>query len=509
MDRWKRRCHSIIGARLVSVPATPPRQAEVRRNRRRAYALIAIVMGVVMIGAVARSDAATRLLTGAGIRDESLTGADIKNASVASIDLKNGGVGSTDIGASAVTAAKLALAAVTTEKLEAGAVTADKLAAGAVGTGSLADGSVTAAKLAAGAVPTYTAGNGLAMTGTQLRATGDPDPKLLQVATTGAEFSSVQTAIDSISDESASNQYVVRIGPGVFSERVTVPANIHLVGAGKATVIRSAGAATASASATLTLEAGATARTLLVDNTGGSAFSVGVRVSSGVVYVDDLDVTAASAATATYGVLLDGSPILVATDSRVVSSGNSSPLNAGIRLESAGVNGGHLYLNRSESAANGGTLARGIDIEDGSAGISWSSVRGGSGTNSEALRAAINTGATVSWSELTGQNGTASSVAMQLEGGYVTVRHSDLSAQGDSDTYGVRLALGGELLQISASTVDSRDVWLRAAAAGTVRVGASWLRGGVSGPGVAGTTFNCPIGGNYNEAFVELNANCQ
>lgn len=61
-----------------------------------------------------------------------------------------------------------------------------------------------------------------------------PD-NVITVGVTGAHFNSVKEAVDSITSASVGNQYLIRIGPGVYSdsENITLPGYIHLEGAGR------------------------------------------------------------------------------------------------------------------------------------------------------------------------------------------------------------------------------------------------------------------------------------
>jgi hypothetical protein len=62
----------------------------------------------------------------------------------------------------------------------------------------------------------------------------------------GGSYQTIQAAIDSITDASASKPYVVRVPPGIYDEAITLQDYVSLVGAGRrATIIQpsSAGAA--------------------------------------------------------------------------------------------------------------------------------------------------------------------------------------------------------------------------------------------------------------------------
>jgi len=55
----------------------------------------------------------------------------------------------------------------------------------------------------------------------------------ITVGKTNAEFTSIQSAIDSITDASAVNQYVIYVYPGIYAENINVLAYIHVVGIDK------------------------------------------------------------------------------------------------------------------------------------------------------------------------------------------------------------------------------------------------------------------------------------
>src|SRR5688572_825375 len=55
----------------------------------------------------------------------------------------------------------------------------------------------------------------------------------VQVWPGGATFTSIQAAIYSITNASPQLQYQVAVGPGIFSETVTMMDNIYIIGAGQ------------------------------------------------------------------------------------------------------------------------------------------------------------------------------------------------------------------------------------------------------------------------------------
>ena len=66
----------------------------------------------------------------------------------------------------------------------------------------------------------YTAGDGLQLVGTQFSGSGSAYDNVVIVAQSGGDFTSIQAALDSIVDASASNRYLVYVAPGVYTESV-------------------------------------------------------------------------------------------------------------------------------------------------------------------------------------------------------------------------------------------------------------------------------------------------
>ena len=79
---------------------------------------------------------------------------------------------------------------------------------------------------------TYTAGNGLMLVGTQFNVRGGAYANVVVVARSGGDHTSVQAAIDSITDAGPDNPYLVWIGPGVYSGTLTMKPHVHVQGAG-------------------------------------------------------------------------------------------------------------------------------------------------------------------------------------------------------------------------------------------------------------------------------------
>lgn len=124
-------------------------------------------------------------------------------------------------------------------------------------------------------------------------APGDPGPRpanVVWVAASGGDFTSLQAALASITDNSASNPYLIRIAPGVYTESATTMLKdyVDIEGSGEnVTVLTCAcsGVGDAPESATLAAQGPglhAAVRHLTVRTTGASGFSI-------AVFADDAD----------------------------------------------------------------------------------------------------------------------------------------------------------------------------------------------------------------------------
>jgi hypothetical protein len=80
---------------------------------------------------------------------------------------------------------------------------------------------------------------------------------VITVSPSGGDFTSVAAALSSISGSSSTNRYLVWVGPGVYTETalVTVPAYVHLQGAGpNATVVTSDRSSSSAGNAAATVQ---------------------------------------------------------------------------------------------------------------------------------------------------------------------------------------------------------------------------------------------------------------
>ena len=101
-------------------------------------------------------------------------------------------------------------------------------------------------------------------------APATPYRNVIVVARSGGDFTSIQQALNSITDNSATNPYLVWVAPGIYTERVTMKPYVDIEGAGElVTKITSTGSLTPTL-ATVVGANDAELRDLTVENTGGN-----------------------------------------------------------------------------------------------------------------------------------------------------------------------------------------------------------------------------------------------
>ena len=133
-----------------------------------------------------------------------------------------------------------------------------------------------------------------------------PLKNIITVAKANGDFSNPVTAVNSITDASAGNPYLVVIGPGVYdlTQTLVMKEYVDIVGSGE-NVTRLTGAISTgshdASSAIISGENNASLCSLTVENTGGSSYSIALFNSGASPIVKDVAATA-SAEIGSYGV---------------------------------------------------------------------------------------------------------------------------------------------------------------------------------------------------------------
>jgi hypothetical protein len=183
---------------------------------------------------------------------------------------------------------------------------------------------------------------------------------LVVVAKLWGDYTSVQAAIDSISDASAGNPYLIWVAPGVYVEQVTMKAHVHLQGAGQeATIIHSSASSGdwPPTQATLVLASNTSLRDLTVTNNGTGTRNVALLAADTTnTRVADVTVRTDGSGQFSYAFLVHGSGTDITLQQVTALGENGSSSNYGL----------HNFLNATvmlyggSFTGSGGTDAYGV-----------------------------------------------------------------------------------------------------------------------------------------------------
>ncbi len=195
----------------------------------------------------------------------------------------------------------------------------------------------------ADALYTYSAGPGLTLNGNQFSVnTSTLQSKyanVVVVAKSGGDFTSIQSALDSISTASSTNPYLVLIEPGVYSETVTLKSWVDLQGSGEDVTKITAGGTSSLGSGTVNAASNAEVRSITIESTGGNTYAVGVWALNADAFKLTHVTVSVSGSTSNYGIFSG------------VGTGGGATTTASISLRDSSV------------SATGGAYAVGLENE--------------------------------------------------------------------------------------------------------------------------------------------------
>jgi hypothetical protein len=379
---------------------------------------------------------------------------------------------------------------------------------------------------------TYTAGDGLVLDGTEFSAQGSSYANVVIVAQSGGDYTSVQAAIDSITDAVADNAYLVWVAPGVYSETVTMKPYVHLQGAGQeATVITSTVSGSFPPSrATLVLARDTSLRDLTVSNGGTGSQKVALLATAGTTQTLVADVTARAlrGGTDNYAIYLTGSGTGVTLQHVTGLAENGSSSNYGLfnYVGAAATLRGGSFTGRGGSTAYGiynhgsGTMLEaegGTGLAENGSGTNYglfnygggeATLRGGSFTGRGGGNYAFGiysygSGTTLEAVDVTalGEDDSSSNCGLiNRDGAAATLRGGSFTGRGGNSAYGIYSYNSGTMLEAEGVTGLAESgsspnwgLYNTGGAAATLRGGSFTGRGGNSAYGIynysSGTTL--------------------
>ncbi len=245
---------------------------------------------------------------------------------------------------------------------------------------------------------TYTAGDGLELSGTQFRMKGTSYQNVVIVAKSGGDFTSIQAALDSITDAGTDNRYLVWVAPGTYNERVTMKPYVDIEGAGELVTKITYSGSTALNTGTVIGANDAELRHLTVENTGAAAYAIAIYNASASPRLTQITLIV-QGGTFNFGIYNYSSATPKLTNVIVTATGgnytygmynsSSSPVLVNVEINATGATNNRGLYNDSGAPtltnvtieAGGGTDSRGVYNFNASPGIYSSVIKATTGSN--------------------------------------------------------------------------------------------------------------------------------
>jgi len=321
------------------------------------------------------------------------------------------------------------------------------------------------------------------------------------VSPSGGDFTSIQAALTDITNTGApslTNRYLVKVGPGVYTEQTIMIPFVDIEGSGELTTkITFVGNTSTSTGFTVKGASNAELRFLTVENTGGALLGIAIFNNSASPRLTNVTATASGGSRNTGVSNNSSSP----TMNNVTATALGGGINTGVFNNSSSPT-----MNNVTATASGGTRNAGVE-----------NVASSSPTMNN-VTATASGGASTTGVFNDSSSPTMNNVTATASGGVITtgvfndsssptMNNVTATASGGSLNTGVEnfaIVGGGFTVTIEHSRLTGSDNSIKNDSGFTTRVGASQLVGG--SVQVVGGTVTCVF--SYNESFVALNSSC-
>ena len=178
---------------------------------------------------------------------------------------------------------------------------------------------------------TYGAGAGLHLNNNIFSVKGAGYDNVIVVAKSGGDFTSIQAALDSITDASDTNRYLVWVAPGIYEEQVTMKEYVDIEGSGQntTTIVWTGGSEPPNdgpTSATLRAAHHSELRFLTVESRGTdkqASLAIDIRDTNDTFHLTHVTSHAYSA-TLNYGIFITNASPIIDSVRTTVSGGSTS-----------------------------------------------------------------------------------------------------------------------------------------------------------------------------------------
>jgi len=251
---------------------------------------------------------------------------------------------------------------------------------------------------------------------------------VIVVAKSGGDYDNITAALNSINDASDTNRYLVRVMPGIYTEKVTMKQYVDIEGSGELSTRITFTGSVSSNTGTVVGTNDAELRFLAVENTGGNTYAIAIHNNTASPHLTHVTASASGGAYS-YGVYnASSSPTM--TNMAVNASGSS--YSYGVYNSSSSPT---MMMNVTASAS-GGTNNIGVSNTSSSPTMMMNVTASASGgTNSYGV---FNSSSSPTMTNVTASaSGGANSYGVYNLSSSPTMTNVTASASGGANSYGV------------------------------------------------------------------------
>jgi hypothetical protein len=328
---------------------------------------------------------------------------------------------------------------------------------------------------------------------------------VIVVAKSGGDFSRIQDALDSVTDATADNRYLIWVAPGVYEESIALKPFVRVEGAGREQVIITASGGTVVSEATVTGADDAELLHATVESTGNNNYAVAIYNSDASPRLAHLTILSSDGDIMSHGIYTTGaaSPqithVTVTATSNASAKGISSRSDASVTVKNAEVTVGGC--NTSVCYATEAAIDATLILQD-------VVVTGTSGNHAIAVFASQNSVLSLNDVTATASAGASNNTALFLITSDATVRDSVLTGDDSAGGNGVGISTSGgggaNTVTVHNSEINGALNTVKGNPIYTINAGNTLLSGGSVSDG--GGTITCA--GVYDEAYTFYASSC-
>lgn len=146
------------------------------------------------------------------------------------------------------------------------------------------------------------------------------------VAKSGGDFTTITAALNSITDASDTNRYLIYVAPGTYTERVTMKPYVDIQGAGEVNtkISNSGGTGSLFDDGVIVTANNSELRFITIENTGSNTDATGIYITSGSPSLSHLTISVTGGTNRNYGIVSNAASPKISDVSISVSGGQFS-----------------------------------------------------------------------------------------------------------------------------------------------------------------------------------------